>query len=416
MTSKRRVISLVVTVLVVTGITALLLFFASPGVLTAEEQGAGKGTHDGKSSAGDAKGEAKADGAPAPPPPALIRVGVSSQKELQPRFEAIGRFREIRRVVVGSGQQGRVVEMKIEEGDEVTGQQTVLARIDPTFTEIELKTMDARLLEAQAAVEEAKANLDQAKRDRVYYEDLEKSQSAKPRDVDNARSTERAKQAILDRALAAVTSAEQEIQRVTEEKSRFNVVAPFDGVVVRKWMELGQWVQKGAPVVELISRGEIDAVVDVPERHVNSLIAGSQIELRVDALNTTASGKIQAIVPDGTSAARTFPVKIRLDDQKGKLKPGMSITAWMPSGQKSTMLTVPRDAVLISAGTSVVWAVIDGKAMKIDVDVLFGAGDEYAVRAARRNAGPPLAAGMQVVIEGGERILFPGQPVEIMQR
>ena len=408
---RRRVVSIVVLLLLAAGGFLIVSNLASPNALTAAEDAP-------KDKAGGAKakgGGGSPGGAPQGPPPALIRVGMSAQAELQPRFTVIGRFKELKRTIVGSGQQGRVIEMNIEEGQAVEENKTILARIDQTFSKIEAEAAAARLLEAKAAQAEAQANLDQATRDRTYYEELEKTQSAKPREVDNSRSTERANIAKLERAKAAVVSAEQDIERVREELVRFNVIAPFNGVVVRKWMERGQWVQKGAPVVELVSRGEVDAVVDVPEKYVNSIYDGEEIEMLVDALNITVTGKIQAIIPDGTNAARTFPVKIRVDDQKGKLKPGMSMTAWIPTGEKEQLLTVPRDAVLVTVGSSVVWVVVDGKALKVDVDVLFGAGDQYAVRTARRNVGPPLAPGMQVVIEGGERLMFPGQPVVISQ-
>ena len=382
-------------------ITALI----GPGSVTAAEEAPKKGE--------DAKGGPH--GAPKGPPPALIRVGEVSQQDLQPRVTIIGRFKELRRVTIGAGQQGRVIEMKIEEGDSVDDK-TVLARIDQTFAKIDQLTSAAKLLEAKALETQAKANLEQATRDRVFYDELEKTNSAKPREVENARATEMALKAKHEQTLAAITGAEQAIEQVKEELKRFNIMASFDGVVVKKYMEHGQWVQKGAPVVEIISRGMVDAVVDVPERHINSLFKDEDIELLVDALNVTVTGKIQAIVPDGTTAARTFPVKIRLDDIKGKLKPGMSMTAWIPTGKTSPMLTVPRDAVLITSTGSVVWVVMDGKALKVDVDVLFGEKGMYAVQTSRRNAGPPLAVGQQIVIEGGERLAFPGYPVIISDR
>ncbi len=407
-------ISVAVLLLMAAGVLFIVLNLTGAPVQSAAQDSVKK-----EAAAGKDNGEAKGPPAAQGPPPALIRVGVVAQKDLQPRVAIIGRFREIRRTIVGSGQQGRVVEMAIEEGDEVSGDPenpTILARIDQTFSNIEKLAVEARLLEAQADEAEAAANVEQATRDRVFFDELEKTNSAKPREVGNARSLEKAMLAKHARAQAAVTSAQQEIRRVEQELLRFDVKAPFDGVVVKKWMEVGQWVQKGAPVVELVSRGQLDAVVDVPERYINSLYKEEKIELRVDALNLAVTGDIQAIVPDGTSAARTYPVKIRLSDREGKLKPGMSITAWLPTGEQSPTITVPRDAVLLSATGSVVWVVIDGKALRVDVDVLFGSGADYAVKASRRNTGPLLAPEMQVVIEGGERLLFPGQAVTISDR
>lgn len=367
---------------------------------------------DKKDAAKDGKDKAAAPAAPQGPPPALVRVGSVASEELQPRWQVIGRLREVRRVIVGIGAQGRVIDVPFEDGDEVVGGKTVLAQIDETFARIAIESGKAQLAQAKAEVAEAEANLEQATRDRVYYEELSSKQATQKREMENARSSESVAKARLDRAKAAVLTVDSVIRVAEEELIRFRSIAPFDGVIIKKWMEVGQWVQKGAPIAELVSRGQIDAVVDVPERVVNSITQGLAIELQVDALKIRVEGMVDALIPEGSSTARTFPVKIRLDDQKGKLKAGMSVTAWLPTGDKQAVLTVPRDAVLTSAAGNVLWIVADGKALKMDVDILFGTGDRYAIAVSRRG-GAPLTPGTPVVIEGAERIFFPGQSVVI---
>ena len=78
------------------------------------------------------------------------------------------------------------------------------------------------------------------------------------------------------------------------------------------------------------------------------------------------------------------------------------------------MLTVPRDAVLRSPLGDVIWAAIDSQAVKVPVKVLFGAADRYAIEVLPGYAGPSLAEGSLVVIEGGERLAFPGQPLNVL--
>jgi RND family efflux transporter MFP subunit len=388
-----------------------ILLNAAPRGTPAADASAG-GDKAAKPPGGGPGGGAGGAGMPAPPP-ALIRVGQVTQQELANRWEVIGRLKEIRRAVVGTGQQGRVIDVPIEEGMIVEANKTVMASIDQTFSRIELESANARLAQAKATQDENQSLAEQATRDRIYYEELAASRSAKPREVDTARAAEKAALARVEYARSQVDAAKADIERVNQELIRFNTFAPFDGIVVRKWMEVGQWVQKGASIAELISRGKIDAVVDVPERIISYVGTGSDIEVQVDALRKRFIGKVEAIVPEGASAARTFPVKIRLDDQGGKLMPGMSVTAWLPVGEKSLVTLVPRDAVLFTATDSIVWVVKEGVALKCDVTVLFGHDDSYAVRMAPRNAGPSLEPGMQVVVEGAERILFPGQAVVI---
>lgn len=422
---------------------AFAVWFVTSGSLTAS-------AYQGPDKKGDAKkaptkpgedaGKSGKAGKKSGPPPALIRVATADTRDLQSRRDVIGRLREVRRTIVGTGQQGRVIVCDVEAGDTV-GAKTILAQIDQTFVQISLASATAehakavadhqrnesevkRVLAQQGEMEAVHVRL---QRDADYLKELIQSNSAKKKEYDDSKSlvdeaaarVEAAEAAVLTAKAAVLTAAavkdstKADIQRVEEEIKRFTVRAPFDGVVVRKIMEVGQWVTKGAPVIELVSRGTIDAVVDVPEHLINNIRVGSDVDVTIDALKQTIEGKVAAIIPLGESAARSFPVKVRLDDLDGQLKAGMSATASIPTSEKKSHITVPRDAILRSAADSVVWAVIDGKAMRISVDVLFADGDRFAVRTAARQKGRVLQTGMQVVIEGGERLLFPGQPVKI---
>src|SRR5690606_6985236 len=142
-----------------------------------------------------------------------------------------------------------------------------------------------------------------------------------------------------------------------------------------------------------------------------------------------ARGEVVAVTPFGGNAARTFPVKVRLDDRAGTLKAGMSVTARVALTARTPRLTVPRDAVLFSATGPVVWMAAlaesgEGAAAEaapapggpshvaqaVPVEVLFGTADRYAVRPTGTGADAGLSAAAAVVVEGAER-LMPGQPL-----
>ena len=347
------------------------------------------------------------------PPPALVRVAPAAKQTLQRRWDLIGRLKEVNRVVVSAEQEGRLVAVKIEVGQPVVGGETVLAQVEDTYAKLELATAQAALEQANATVTETEALLENAKRDREFYEQLSLTGTAKRKELDDARTTERATAARLNatRALAAV--AQLRVDRARTDLEKLKVVAPFDGVIVRKLAELGMWAQKGTPIAEMISRGRIDAVVDVPERFVNQVADGQPVEIEIEPLNTTVQGKVQAVIPSANLSARTFPMKVRMDDQNGQLKSGMSAIAKLPAGPRESMLTVPRDAVLRSAQGLSVWVNAGGTAAKVPINVLFSAGTDYAVEPLTPQGSQALVDGAQVVIEGGERILFPGQPLKV---
>lgn len=350
-------------------------------------------------------------GAPQGPPPAMVRVGLADQRTLQDRWDIVGRVQEVRRAIVASEQSGRVIEMPVDEGDVVVKGKTTLARIDDVWVKLELESAQARAAEAQAAIAEAQARLDKTTSDRANLESLQAANAARPREVEDARSLEAANRARVDQGRAALQSAQAAIATARTNLERLVVKAPFDGMVVKKMTEVGQWLTPGSPVAEIISSGPIDAIVDVPERLINNVSEGASIDVIIEAMKMETAGKVVAINPMGASAARTFPVKIRLDNAQGRLKPGMSVVAAVPTSQKIDAITVPRDAIQRSDLGAVVWANLGGSAVPLNVQVLFGSQDRYVVRGT--GSGPPLAPGTQVVIEGAER-LFPGRPLMVV--
>lgn len=338
------------------------------------------------------------------PPPATVRLATAESALVRRKTRIIGQLEPVRRATIAAEVAGRVVEANIDEGDAIDRGETVLARIDDAFIRLDLAA-------AEADVAAAEATLAQSESDLAELEALAAANSATPKEVTDQRAEVKA-----DRA--ALRSAEAARDRATEELARLAVVAPFDGVVTEKLTEVGQWLSPGAPVAEAISRGRIDAVVDVPERFVNALSVGQRVDVVVEPLGERFTGEVAEINPRGAEAARTFPVAIRMSDRDGLLKPGMSVTAEVPLSDEIEMLTVPRDAVLFSEQGARVWAAVamgEGppQAFPMPVEVRFGAGASFAVEPKPVAMGRPLSPGDRVVIEGAER-LFPTQPLQEM--
>jgi RND family efflux transporter MFP subunit len=350
-------------------------------------------------------------GPPAGPPPAQVRVAVVSRTVLQSRASVDGRLQALRRAAVAAQAQGPVAAVEFEEGDRVGGG-AVLARIDDTLAKLALAQGQAQLASAKAALAEAQAQHQMAARHRAYMDGIAARGSATAKEIEDSADTAAAAEARVAAAAASVAMAEASVRMSEERVRRLEVRAPFDGVVVRKLAEVGQWLDEGTVVAELVSVGQIDAVLDVPERLVNLVNTQDAIEVLVVALDATVQGTVVSIIPQGANSARTFPVKVRFPDEGGRHKPGMSVVARIPTGTREELLTVPRGAIQRTSLGTVVWADVGGAAMPLAVHLLFGHEDRYAVRSIEGGAGPTLQPGMNVVVEGAER-LFPGQPLRI---
>ncbi|MEO1235716.1 MAG: efflux RND transporter periplasmic adaptor subunit [Planctomycetota bacterium] len=339
------------------------------------------------------------------PPPAMVRVGQADIQRLRHRIPVIGRLQEVRRVTVTSEIAGKVTTLAVDEGDAVAGGETKIAQIDDVWSRLRLES-------AEADVAAAEAELRQSRSDLTQLEQLRQAGSARSKEVDDARTLVAGNEARLAAAIA-----DRDRSRVEVERAR--VVAPFHGAVSRKLAEAGQWVEPGDPLIEMISTGQIDAVVDVPERYIGSLGVGDPVEVVVEVVDVRVVGEVVSVRPDGTNASRTFPVKVRLDDPDDRLRIGMSAVAHVPITREDDFITVPRDAVLFSPGGAAVWyAASMGQplpaALSEPVEVLFGVGaDRYAVAPLPGAPFPALTPDTLVVIEGAER-LFPTQPLDIL--
>ena len=157
----------------------------------------------------------------------------------------------------------------------------------------------------------------------------------------------------------------------------------------------------------------------VPESMINLISLEQALPIRIDPLGEDAQGTVVSVTPYGPAASRTFPVRVRLDDQGGRLKAGMSITASIATETEREALVVTRDAVLVRPDGSTVWVAVpegsDGNAQVHSVPVAVTARmtTEYAVEAETEKGRALLGDGAAVVIEGAER-LTPDQQVRIV--
>jgi len=345
------------------------------------------------------------DTAPAGAAIPLVRVAVAEEKVAQPQKPIIGRLVEVRRVTASSEVSGKIIELPVEEGTAVDGGRTVLARVDDIWCKLALERCRAQLASTQAKLDFETAELKRVER-------------LRGKNVITLSQAEQERAAVAE-LQAKLTEIGATIDEEIEKQQRAVILAPFDGTVVLKHAELGEHVTPGSPIVDIVSRGQIDARLMVPESVINHIRVDQTQSIVIDPLGEEVSGRVVSITPVGASASRTFPVRVRLDDQTGRLKAGMSVTAMIATGPGRQALVVPKDAVIVRPDGSTVWAAVAGEQpqttqvqpapVKIDVRME----TEYAVVPETAQGRKLLVGGARVVIEGAER-LMPGQPVTIV--
>jgi RND family efflux transporter MFP subunit len=346
-----------------------------------------------------------------PAPPVVVAPVV--QRRVEVRVRLVGMAEAFRRSVVAAEEPGKVSQLLVEEGDRVTLGQALVKLNDDELRH--------QIAGAQASLEETRANLTLAQREYRRQLTLYRRKVSAQQDLDKAHY---AMLGLQHRANRLVT----ELRLLEDRLAKTIVPAPFDGVVVERQTQVGQWVAKGGSVLTMVQLHPVDVVVPVPERYVAALRACPEGEtwlaltlaetfpfvsprlkcprIRVifDGLpGRVFYGLIAAVVPSGDQNAHTFPVKVRVPNPDLVIKSGMLARVTLAVGRPRRALLAPIDAVYTTPNQRVVFAVLGGRAMPIPVRIGPVHGRHIEVMG-------QLRPGMLVVVRGNER-LFPGQPV-----
>ncbi len=297
-----------------------------------------------------------APGVAAQAPPAKVRIGrVTQSKVLQHRL-VVGQVEPARRVTVASEESGRVTQQPPEPGTAVEAGH-VLAWTDTTLLKLEIESAEAAIALAVAQKAERAALLKVADRQWMRLAALVREKAARQKELDDAADEKAAAQSRLAVAEAMLLQAQTELKSLKARLEKSKIKAPFGGFIVRKLTERGAWLDTGDPVVELISMDKVKVVLSVPQALVPHVRMDRPVDIHVVPLGIRLSQKPLHLVPDGDTQARSFRLLVRLANADGRLKPGMSVSAYLPTGGEEEALTVPRDAVQTRPTGSVVYVV-----------------------------------------------------------
>ena len=388
-------------------------------------------------------------------PPAPVSVEAVLERQVAAGQTFVGTVQPLRRSIVGSAVAGRVIEFHVNEGDKVKKDQPLaqlrldaleiqraaaLADLDLRQQELEEMQNGARpeeIDQAKAKVQGAKALMDyRQSRLKRFRELMEKKATSTDELQDAASGSDQAialyletrkayelvvagpRQEKINQAKARVDSGKEEVNRIEDQIRKHTIVSPFDGYVVAEHTEVGQWISQADPVAEVVEVDQVEIAIPLLEDYISNLRIGQKVRVEIGALKKpTFEGRVALIVPQADVKSRSFPVRVRLDnqfvDELPVIKPGMLARVTLPIGAPASALMVPKDAIVLGGVTPVVYAVTPGKGANAPstvrlVPVQLGVVDEGLIQVKG-----DLKTGEQVVCQGNERLL-PGQPVSIL--
>jgi RND family efflux transporter MFP subunit len=216
-------------------------------------------------------------------------------------------------------------------------------------------------------------------------------------------------QSQLDEALSRERMAEQDVEqaRVARDRARLDldraaVRAPFDGIVAERLRQSGEFVAGGSPLLRLVNDRDLEVVARAPLTTADTVAAGAIAQL-VDGEHK-GEGKVRAVIPVGDERSRMVELRIALTDRSWRV--GAPVRVEIAPRALKSVVTVPRDAVILRQGASYVMRVkSDNTAERVAVNIGPGYANNVQIDGL-------LRAGDRVVVRGGER-LEPGQTVKV---
>jgi RND family efflux transporter MFP subunit len=389
--------------------------------------------------------------------PALVSVApITEHPNVAAGHTFVGTVNPARRSVVGSAVAGRVIDFMVNDGDRVKQKQPLAQlltkaldiQIAAARADLDLRTEEYREMvngSREEEVREAEAQMEAAK---ALHEYTQKKLARTKSLIDRNASSQDQLQDDTSVALAAthrytaakatfemvktgprkekiaqararMAAAEEEVNRLLDQLEKHTITAPFDGYIVREYTEVGQWISSGDPVAEVVELAEVDIDVQVLETFLPKLLVGTPARVEIGALpNELFEGKVTQIVPQADVRSRNFPVKVRLKnrflpDGQPLLRAGMFARVILPVDQKTSVLMVPKDALVLGGPEPLVFlAVPDAKDPKKVVAQPVPVKAGIATDGLIEIIGPGLKPGLQVVVEGNER-LIPGAELRV---
>ena len=392
------------------------------------------------------------------PPAKLVAVSPVVEREIMAAQTFVGTVMPLRKAVVGSAVDGRVIEFPLSEGDRVKEGQTLAQLLTDTIrleivaaeadlelrrqqlAELENGTRPEEVEQAKARMTAAEARVQYARARRMRAENLftqRQAMSEEERDEMIALAIE-AEQAYLEvraayelavlgprkeqiaQARAQVAVQQATVNRLKDQLQKHTIISRFPGYVTAEHTEVGQWVKQGDPIAEVAALDEVEVFTYVVEQYVPHIRAGTTVSVQIPSIpGPPVEGVVTAIVPQADVQARTFPVKVRVKNQVTEegplLKSGMYARVLLPTGRRQRAMLVPKDALVLGGPQPVVF-VVDGASASAkqgkarSVSVQLGAAEGNMIQV----TGGGLQAGQLVVVQGNER-LRPGEDVQIQR-
>ncbi|MDB5886949.1 MAG: efflux transporter, family, subunit [Polaromonas sp.] len=336
----------------------------------------------GASSSAPAQGAAGTGATARPPSVEVARVEVA---RLVDDTRAVGSLRSRRGVVLRPEVSGRITQLNFTDGQRVRKGQ-LMVQFDDQLPQAQIQQSQAELSIAQA--------------------NQKRNQELVAQNFISQRS--------LDESAAGLQVAQAKLALARATAARLKILAPFDGIVGIRQVNVGDYLKDGADIVNIEDIEAIYVDFRLPERYQSKLKRGQTALLEIDALPGRGyTAQIQAIDPLIDANGRSVGIRGCIDNRALTLRPGMFARVNTVFGVRDNASVIPEEAIIPQGGRQFVIKLLDappGEARKTQrVEVKLGLRSPGKVEIVEG-----LSPGDTVVRTGQQRIQKDGTSVVVV--
>jgi RND family efflux transporter MFP subunit len=309
-------------------------------------------------------------------------VALVSRKPLSNTVALSGEFRPFQEVDVHAKVAGYIRVIRVDVGDHVK-QGQVIAILEVPELAAELQGTDASVRRSQDSVRRAKSDLQRAESvheaAHLNCSRLKDASATRPgiiaqQELDDAEAKDKEAEAQISSSQAAFSEAENQLdvalagqKQYTALSAYTTIVAPFDGVVTKRYADTGALVQAGTssstqamPVVQVAETDVFRLTLPVPESAVPQVHLGSVVQVRVQTLGRTFEGKVARFADSVDEDTRTMHTEVDVHNSDRSLVQGMYAEVSLVLAHKDATLVVPVQAISRNGAEAIV-LMVDGQ-------------------------------------------------------
>ena len=282
----------------------------------------------------------------------LVSVAPIQSGILNQNYQYIGSLYFSERGLLASEVAGVIDNVNVKEGQRVKKGE-LLATLNSDL-------LSNEILSKEGALKQARAQYEKIQKDFSRFKTLYESESVSFKEYEDALYDMQAQKGNME-------SISYALELLKTQKRKKSIIAPYDGVILQKLLSQGEWVNAGVGVFNIAKITPLEATFEVPFAILRALKVGDSLKVRI--ANQMYNAKISAKIPLGDTKARTFPVKLAIDDPKQELIEGLEVRASFDVESDESVLLVPRDSILPTLEGNVIFIINGKSAKKVAIEV-----------------------------------------------